>query len=289
MAGQPTVLVTGATDGLGRALAQRLAGQGYRLLLHGRDEGKLSHVASEIRQLSSPDGDPPTTLCADLSDLSQVRSMANSVLSVTSQLDVLVNNAGIAYTDDVRQLNAAGHELRFAVNFLAPFDLTLRLLPLLTAAGGARVVNVASAAHQPIDLDDVMLERGYSGPRAYAQSKFALISTGFEMARRMNPHSVTVNSLHPGTMMPTKAVRAVSDHFGDDIATGVRAIENLVTNPALEGVSGRYFYRTTEAEAGPLTSDRTVQDRLWQIALQLTGAPSPVMPTSSQAGNLSDD
>lgn len=272
MVRSPTVLLTGATDGLGRALAKRLAGQGYRLLLHGRNQAKLTHVANEIQNFSSPEAGPPITLCADLSDLSQVRSLSDAVRDVTSRLDVLVNNAGIAYSDDVREVNAAGHELRFAVNFLAPFDLTRRLLPILRTAGGARVVNVASAAHQPIDFDDVLLERGYSGPRAYAQSKFALISTGFEMARRLDPHVVTVNSLHPGTMMPTKPVRAVSDHFGDDIETGVRAIENLVTNPGLNGVSGRYFSRTTEAEANPSARDRTLQDRLWQIALQLTGA-----------------
>jgi NAD(P)-dependent dehydrogenase (short-subunit alcohol dehydrogenase family) len=256
-------------------LAQRLAGRGCRLLLHGRDQAKLSQIADEIRQVSDPGAEPPRTLCADLSDLSEVRDLATTIYSVTSRLDVLVNNAGIAYVDDMRELNGAGHELRFAVNFLAPFYLTLRLMPMLQATGSARVVNVASAANQPIDLDDVMLARGYSGARAYAQSKFALIAAGFEMARRFDPRLVSINSLHPGTMMPTKPVRAVFDHFGDEIMTGVHAIENMVANPALNGVSGRYFDRTAEGKASPAAYDRAIQDRLYRIALELTGASSP--------------
>src|SRR4051812_19415438 len=276
MTSGPTVLITGATDGLGLALAQRLSGKGYRLLLHGRDDNKLDRTADQIQHTEGPTAGPPTTLCADFSDLTQVHGLAETVFEATDRLDVLVNNAGIAYTDDVRELSSAGHELRFAVNFLAPFDLTLRLLPLLVAAGGARVVNVASAAQQPIDLDDVMLEHGYSGPRAYGQSKFAMIAAGFALARRLDPHRVSVNSVHPQTMMPTKQGTAVFDHSVDDIETGVNAIENLVTNPALAGVSGRYFNKTREAKASaqPMTRESRSGHGRWPSGSAARPRPS---------------
>ena len=163
-----------------------------------------------------------------------------------------MNNAGVgsgkpAGTD--RQESEDGYELRFAVNHLAPFVLTLRLLPLLRRSAPARVVNVSSAGQHPIDFDDVMLERSYDGARAYRQSKLAQIMVGFELAARVPRAEVTVNSLHPATFMPTKIVLEQHGHSVDSLEEGVEATLRLVLNAELEGVTGAYFNRQAEARA----------------------------------------
>jgi NAD(P)-dependent dehydrogenase (short-subunit alcohol dehydrogenase family) len=190
------VLITGATDGLGRALAERLAQDGAELLVHGRDAERLARLADELAAAS--EGPAPRTFLADLADLAEVRRLAAEVRDATDRLDVLVSNAGIGSGEPDgrdRRTSADGYELRFAVNFLAGFLLTLELLPLLRASAPSRVVNVASLGQYPLDFDDLMLERGYDGSRAYAQSKLAQIMTGFELAARVPASEVTVNSL----------------------------------------------------------------------------------------------
>jgi NAD(P)-dependent dehydrogenase (short-subunit alcohol dehydrogenase family) len=265
----PTVLITGATDGLGRALASRLAGDGVRLVLHGRDEGRLAAVAAEV-------GSGARTVLADLSSLEQVRRLAAEVRDGTDRLDVLVNNAGIGSglpAGRERQTSADGYELRFAVNYLAGFLLTLELLPLLRASAPARVVHVGSLGQAPIDFADLMLERGYSGSRAYGQSKLAQIVSGFELAGRLLPTEVAVNSLHPGTFMPTKMVLEERGASVDSLETGVRSTRRLAVDPDLAGVTGRFFDRTREARAHEQAYDPAVRAELWRRSLELTGAP----------------
>src|SRR3954452_2416202 len=175
-----TVLITGATDGLGRALAADLAGRGARVLVDGRDPARVSDVAAEVAAGAS--------YVADLASLAEVRRLAGEVARDHRELHVLVSNAGIGTTlpgDGERMESADGYELRFAVNYLAGFLLTGLLEPLLVAgAPGARVVNVASAGQWPIDFDDVMLERSYDGTRAYARSKLAQVMFTFDLADR---------------------------------------------------------------------------------------------------------
>ena len=147
-----TALVTGATDGLGLALATRLVSRGYRVVLHGRSQPKLDRTVDILSRSAPPGVDPPVTAHADFSSLAEVEQMVEAVRRRVNMLDVLVNNAGIAYSDDVRETSADGYELRFAVNFLAPFSLALRLLLPLTAGNGrgpARVINVASRHSLP--------------------------------------------------------------------------------------------------------------------------------------------
>ncbi|MEV7599277.1 SDR family NAD(P)-dependent oxidoreductase [Kitasatospora sp. NPDC089797] len=281
-----TVLVTGSTDGLGRALAHRLAAEGATVLLHGRDKGRLDRTAGEIAAAHGLDR--PATLRADLADLDQVRALAAEVRGTTDRLDVLVNNAGVGAGEPdgrTRRTSADGYELRFAVNHLAGLLLGLELLPLLRASSSAtastavrapaRIVNVASAGQEEVDFDDLMLERDYSGTSAYCRSKLAQIACGFELAARVPAAEVTVNSLHPSTYMPTKMVLQEIGHSIDSLEDGVTATHRLVTDPALAGVTGRYYDRLREARAHRQAYDLRARAALWERSLELVGHPGP--------------
>jgi len=161
-----TALVTGSTDGVGRLVARKLGQAGARVLVHGRDAERGARVVADIEA----SGGVAAFLAADLSALAEVRRLADAAQATVDRLDILINNAGIG-TAGPRQTSAEGFELRFAVNYLAGFLLTLLLLPLIKNSAPARIVNVSSAGQQPIDFGDVMLTRGYGGTRAYCQSK----------------------------------------------------------------------------------------------------------------------
>src|SRR3954471_20949904 len=262
---RPTVLITGATDGLGRAVAERLAADGARVLVHGRDEQRLAAIGGE-------------TFLADLSSLDEVRRLAEDVERSTDELHVLISNAGIGTgrpDERTRQTSRDGHELRFAVNYLAGFALTLRLLGLLRAGAPARIVNVASLGQAPVDFTDVMLERAYSGGRAYSQSKLAQITSTMTLAGRLEGTGVTVTALHPATYMPTKIVLEEAGHSIDTLEEGVDATARLATAPELEGVSGRFYDRQAESAAHAQASDPEAQRRLWELSLELTGLGNP--------------
>jgi NAD(P)-dependent dehydrogenase (short-subunit alcohol dehydrogenase family) len=266
------VLVTGATDGLGRGVAQQLAAEGATVHIHGRNPDRLASTAARIEQETG--NKRIRTHRADFAALEQVGSLADEVASSTDQLHVLVNNAGIGSGRPeltTRQESADGHELRFAVNYLAGFALTLRLLPLLRRSAPARIVNVASLGQAPIDFDDPMLERDYDGKRAYSQSKLAQISFGIELAERLEGTGVTVNSLHPSTFMPTKMVLEQYGRSVDRLEEGVEATERLAISPELEGVSGRFFDRRSEAAAHGQAYDPAARRRLWELSASLTG------------------
>jgi NAD(P)-dependent dehydrogenase (short-subunit alcohol dehydrogenase family) len=273
------VLITGATDGLGRALALRLARDGASLVLHGRDAGRLSGIATEVEAAGAP---KPVTVLADLASLAQVRDAATAVADATDRLDVLVNNAGVGSGEPdgrTRRESTDGYELRFAVNYLAGFLLTLRLLPLLrtrdAGEGPARVVNVASIGQHPLDFDDLMLRHDYSGQRAYGQSKLAQIMSGFTLAARLPPTQVTVNSLHPSTYMPTKMVVQEIGYHIDSVEDGVAATYRLVAESGLAGTTGRFFDRTREATANRQAYDESARARLWKASLDLVDEPEP--------------
>jgi NAD(P)-dependent dehydrogenase (short-subunit alcohol dehydrogenase family) len=221
------VLVTGATDGLGRALAGQLLDDGAAVLVHGRSRVRIDATVAELDDGSGR----VREYRADLGSIDEVHALADAVLAAEPRLDVLVNNAGIGTrTDGVerRELSADGHELRFAVNHLAGFALTLRLLDRLRESAPARIVNVSSLGQQAIDFDDVDLERGYSGMRAYCQSKLAQILFTYELAPRLEGSGVTVNALHPATYMPTKMVRSPIS----TLEQGVEATRRLIADPA---------------------------------------------------------
>ncbi len=263
-----TMLITGATSGLGRELARQYSLQPGHLIVHGRDPDKLTELIDDL----SPARARIDAVTADLADLAQVERLAQEVAGLTGQVSVLVNNAGVGQgRDDVRETSADGHELRLAVNHLAPFLLTMRLLPLLEAGAPSRVVNVASAAQTPFDFDDPQLTEGYTGSRAYAHSKFAMVTAGFRLAQRLSADKVTVNSLHPATLMPTAMVEEGWGANVDKLATGVSSTRHLIDSPRLHGVTGQYFFRKSPEEALPQAYDRDVQDRLWRLSEELTG------------------
>jgi NAD(P)-dependent dehydrogenase (short-subunit alcohol dehydrogenase family) len=166
-----------------------------------------------------------------------------------------------------------GHELRFAVNYLAPFLLTRLLRPLLARSAPARIVNVASAGQAPLDFDDLMLERGWSGVEAYCRSKLALVMFTFDLADDLRASEVTANCLHPGTYMPTNMVREAGVTPIDSVESGVEATRRLVIDPSLEGVTGRYFERKEEARAHPQAYDPEARRRLRERSAVLVGLP----------------
>lgn len=268
-----TVLITGATDGLGRALAEDLAGRGHAVLLHGRDDDRGKTALEEIRTATG--NEALSWYRADLADLAQVRDLSDRVAADHPRLDVLVNNAGIGADvpgGGLRQESADGHELRFAVNFLAGHLLAHRLLGPLKAAGAssvhgpARIVMVASAGQAALDFDDLMLRKDYSGRRAYCQSKLAQILDAFDIADELDPAVVTATALHPATFMPTKIVPSPVS----TLAEGVEATARLAVDEELAGVTGRYYNGLREAEPEPQALDTLARARLRAIADALT-------------------
>ncbi|MEU4092885.1 SDR family NAD(P)-dependent oxidoreductase [Streptomyces sp. NPDC026673] len=258
-----TILITGASDGLGRALAEDLAADGrHTLLLHGRDPDRLSEVAA------ATGGEPYR---ADLSALTDVRRLAAEVAVRHDRLDVLVNNAGVGFhTAGTRRLTSAdGHELRLAVNYLAPVVLTRELLPLLHRGAPSRVVNVASVGQQPLDLEDPELTRGYTDVAAYCRSKLALVCHGFDLAEELSDSGVTVNSLHPASYMPTAMSRRSGMDVVDSLEQGVAATRRLVDAPELAGVTGRYFDGEKEARAAAEAYDPGYRRRLAAVTAAL--------------------
>jgi NAD(P)-dependent dehydrogenase (short-subunit alcohol dehydrogenase family) len=197
---EATILVTGATDGLGKRVALELAAKGAAVLLHGRNPEDLEAALEQIGRETGNERCRP--YLADFSSLNQVRSLAEQVLSDHDRLDALVNNAGVIVQE--RKESEDGYELTFAVNYLAHFLLTNLLLPLLHDSTPARVVNVASAGQSAIDFGNVMTERGYYGMKAYTRSKLAQIMFTFELAERLRDTGVSVNALHPASLMDTR-------------------------------------------------------------------------------------
>ncbi|WP_298724859.1 SDR family NAD(P)-dependent oxidoreductase [uncultured Ferrovibrio sp.] len=268
-------LVTGATDGVGRYVASRLAAAGYHVLVHGRDQGRGESLMREISEA----GGTAQFYPADLSSLQQVRDLAQAVLLTQDWLDLLINNAGIGTTNaegsDGREESVDGFELRFAVNYLAGFLLTQLLLPRLLASQPARIVNVASAGQHAIDFDDLMLTRAYSGARAYCQSKLAQILFTIDLAQQLEGSGVTVNALHPATYMNTTMVRRSGMRPISSIEEGGDAILHLALAAELDGQSGLYFNGKRPAKAEAQAYDPSARAKLRKLSFRLVGIEDP--------------
>ena len=267
-----TALITGSTDGVGRYVAERLAAEGARVIVHGRDRARGEAVVERIMR----QGGDARLLIADLSSLAEVRLLAEAVRRDSDGLDALVNNAGIGTSGAQRELSTDGFELRLAVNYLAGFLLTRLLLPMLEGRASSRIVNVASAGQQPIDFTDVMLTRGYSGARAYRQSKLAQIMFTIDLAHELAGRNVAVNCLHPATFMDTTMVRLSGVQPISTVEEGGAAILQLVTSPSLEGRSGLYFSGMRESRADPQAYDRGARANLRVLSFDLVGLADPL-------------
>jgi NAD(P)-dependent dehydrogenase (short-subunit alcohol dehydrogenase family) len=266
MAERRTIVITGATDGLGKGIASELAPTGARLILHGRDEEKGRALLDELRPRAT--GELEWRL-AHFRSLEKVRGLADELLE-EERIDVLVNNAGIG-TAGPREESEDGYELTFQVNYLAPFLLTRRLLPSIRSSAPSRIVNVSSAGQAPIDFDDVMLEQSYSGFQAYCQSKLALVMLTFDLAEELEGSGVTANCLHPGTYMPTNMVRQAGVEPVTPLEDGVKATMRLITSPEVADVNGHYFDGTSESAPHPQAEDPQARRRLRELSEELTG------------------
>ena len=252
---EQTILVTGSTDGHGRRVAEELVKAGATVLVHGRDPAKVERVASEIGAARG--------LVADLAKLDDVRALAGEI----DQLDTLVNNAGIVIPE--RQESADGHELTFAVNYLSHFLLTALLLPKLREP--ARIVNVASIGQYALDFDDLQYERDFNGYYAYAKSKLAQILFTYELAERLGDRDVTVNALHPATLMDTPMVLGPGGTPQSSVEEGVEATLRLITDPSLDGVSGSFFNGKRDWRPDDQANDPEARRRLWEESERLAG------------------
>lgn len=260
------VLVTGSTSGLGRELALRLGAAGAHVIVHGRNEERGNEVVAAIEAEGKGSA---RFYRADFASLDEVRGLADAIMRDYDRLDLLINNAGIGSSSPERQLSADGYELRFQVNYLSGFLLTRRLLPMLTESAPSRIINVSSAAQNPIDFDDVMLENGYSGGRAYGQSKLAQILFTLDLAEELEDTGVIVEALHPATYMDTQMVRAAGREPLTTVDEGADAVMHLVEAPDIE--SGQYFFGQNPARANAQAYDRDARARLRELSLDLTG------------------
>jgi NAD(P)-dependent dehydrogenase (short-subunit alcohol dehydrogenase family) len=275
------VLVTGATDGLGRALAVELARGGATVLVHGRDPDRIAGTVREVTAAaaeagggSGTAGDRVRAYQAELDSMFGVHYLAEQVIAAEPRLDLLVNNSGIGATvpgGGARQESADGYELRFAVNYLAGYALARLLLPLLRVSAPSRIVNVASVGQQAIDFSDVMLTRDYDGMRAYRQSKLAQILFTIDLAAELevlDGAEVSVNALHPATFMPTKIVTGPTF---STIADGVEATRRLIAAPPAEVGTGRFYNGLDEARANDQAYDSAARRQLHELSVKLTG------------------
>jgi NAD(P)-dependent dehydrogenase (short-subunit alcohol dehydrogenase family) len=270
-------LVTGASDGHGRAVARALARRGAELVLLGRSPEKCRRVQAEIA--AECGGKRPDVLLCDLASREEIDRTCSEYLASGRPLHVLVNNAGLV--SQARQQNAEGVELTFAVNYLAMFQLTLRLLPRLRGSAPARIVNVSSDTYRiaTLDFDDLELERGYSFMRAYGRSKLAIVYFTLALSRRLEGIGVTVNAVDPGPVAsnigannPGLAYRLAAPLIrglfpGPDRAC--RTAVMLAADPALESATGGY-YRSLKRRSQPLQFDLETSERLWQISAERT-------------------
>ncbi|MFZ0005784.1 MAG: SDR family NAD(P)-dependent oxidoreductase [Methanoregula sp.] len=269
MASTPVMLVTGSTDGIGKATALGLAASGVELILHGRDEKKGKHVQLELEKAGYG---RPDLVIADYSRQDQIREMASDLIARYSHLDVLVNNAGTY--QKIRQVTQAGIEMTFAVNYLGPFLLTHLVLPLLRKSPAARIVTVASSAHEDvdrIDWDNMPQEQRYDPWEAYSLSKFSDVAFTYTLARNLKQTTVTANCLHPG-VVNTKILRsAFPGMTAITPEEGARTSIYLARSHEVAGLSGRYFDNRRAVRSSALSYDSGVQERLWKMAENLTG------------------
>ncbi|MFV0335830.1 MAG: SDR family NAD(P)-dependent oxidoreductase [Tropicimonas sp.] len=262
-------VLTGGTDGMGRVVAPRMAGAGYFVVIQGRNAARGRDAVREIEAA----GGKARFMACDLASLADIRRFAAALEADYPRIDVLINNAGIGTGPDdaPRKQSADGFELRFAVNYLAPFLLTRLLIDRLKAAAPARIVNVASDGQEPIDFSDVMLEHDYSGYFAYCRSKVATIMLTLDLAEELAGAGVTANTMHPGAFMDTTMVREMKHEVVDSVDEGANFLFELASDPKFDGVTGRYINRGTDTRAEAQCYDTGARGQLRALSNRLAG------------------
>jgi NAD(P)-dependent dehydrogenase (short-subunit alcohol dehydrogenase family) len=265
-----TALVTGSTSGLGEVVARRLGAQGATVIVHGLDEARGAAIAAEITRAGPGRA---VYYAGDLSSLQQVRALARRIRDGHPRLHLLINNAGIGgASNGERRESADGHELVFQVNYLSHFLLTRELLPVLEAGAPARIVNVASIGQRPVNFDDVMMKNNFQTMAAYSQSKLAQIMFTISLSEQLDPQKITVNSLHPATLMDTPMVTSGGRRPMSSVQDGANAVMQLAVGKALAGRSGLYFNQMNEARANQQAYDTAARKRLWDLSVELAGS-----------------
>ncbi len=263
-----TILVTGATDGIGKQTALELARMGAAVIVHGRTAVKAQAARDELAETSG--NSQIEYVSADLSSLAEVRALAEAVNNSHSRLDALINNAGVMIRK--RTLTTDGLEATFSINHLSHFLLTNLLLDRLKASAPSRVITVSSTLHRSgkLDFDNLQGEKHYDGRAAYCLSKLANVMFSHELAARLAGTGVTSNSLHPGVIATKLLNVSFGDGGGDSVERGAETPVYLATSPEVGGITGGYFVRKQIAESAPAAHDSALRQRLWQISEQLT-------------------
>jgi NAD(P)-dependent dehydrogenase (short-subunit alcohol dehydrogenase family) len=287
-----TVLITGATSGIGFEAAAALAGRGAQIVMVGRSPAKTEEALASVKA-QHPEAQVSHLLC-DFESQASIRALAADVLVLHDRLHVLVNNAGGVHK--ARRLTVDGIEATFAVNHLGYFLLTNLLLDLVKRSAPARIVTVASIGHRrgTLDFDDLGFERGYSIMKAYSRSKLANVLFAGELARRLEGTGVTSNSLHPGRVATNiwsgaplwarPVIALFLRPFFLSAEEGARTIVQLAADPALEGTTGRYFEAGRMVAPAPLARDPELARRLWDVSARMVGLgrrQDDVTPSSS--------
>ena len=257
------ILVTGSTDGLGREVARRLSDSGAHVIVHGRNKERGDAL---VREINVGKGSAKF-YAADFGSLAEVRALAAAITRDYPRLDVLVNNAGIWLSRGDRQLSKDGYELHFAVNYLAGYLLTRELLQLLERGRDARIVNVSSGAQQALDFSDIMLERGYSGSRAYAQSKLAQVLFTIDLASQVESKNISVTALHPATFMNTRMVEEAGVQSRSTVEQGAEAVMRLIVGKGIP--TGSYHNGQREARAQAQAYDAEARAQLRALSERL--------------------
>lgn len=261
------VLITGATDGIGRQTAIELAEKDFNVIVHGRNESKTNMVMNEIKKISGSNN--VFSVAADLSSLDNVRKLADTIISNYSRLDVLVNNAGIYMNKLV--YSPEKYEMTFAVNHLSHFLLTNLLLEMLKKSDDGRIINVSSIAHQnaKLDWENLNAEKSFSSYGTYALSKLANILFSNELASRLKGTNLKSNSLHPG-VITTKLLKTGFNMTGASVKKGAETSVYLASSERAASVSGEYFIDSNISKPHPTAVDRTVMTQFWSVSEEMT-------------------
>lgn len=262
------ILVTGSTDGIGYQTAIELVKLNFHVIIHGRNQEKADLTLKRIARLTQRNN--LSAVYADLRSFNQIKKMIDDIKSRFNRLDVLINNAGVYKPE--RNITEEGFETTFAVNYLAPFLLTNLLMKSLKKSDSSRIVNVASRVHSNnFDLKNLQFELGYTGVKAYAQSKTALILFTYFLASKLKKSNITVNCLHPG-VIDTKLLRSAYGSYGAPVLEGAKTLIFAATALKLEHVTGKYLVNNHPESSKDITYDKEKQNALWYKTKELIGS-----------------